>query len=76
MSLHGRQCDCEERFENLDQNPQLPCVLDECKNSNPCGFGTCFNTEKSFTCSCPEGFLQGEGDQQCRQCQTGFEPGN
>ena len=76
MTLHGRRCNCEEGFENLNHDPQLPCNLNECKLGNPCEFGTCSNSEESFTCDCPEGYLQGKDDQQCRQCKSGFEPGN
>ena len=50
--------------------------IDMCKFYEPCGYGNCTNSQDGFTCTCPDGFSQGEGNQQCQICDTGFEPGN
>jgi hypothetical protein len=31
----------------------------ECRDSNVCGNGTCFNVEGGFECSCTDGFAPG-----------------
>ena len=46
--------------------------IDEC-DLDPCGYGSCSNYPGGFNCTCPDEFLQGEGNQQCRTCDTGFE---
>ena len=46
-----------------------------CELYNPCGYGNCSNSIDGFSCTCPDGFLQGEQNQQCQTCDTGFEPG-
>lgn len=44
------------------------CVsdIDECSQSPEiCTFGTCSNTEGSFTCLCPEGFVISASGRRC-----------
>ena len=33
------------------------------------------NTIGNFNCTCPDGFIQGEGIEQCQLCQSGYRPG-
>ncbi|TVU37595.1 hypothetical protein EJB05_10919, partial [Eragrostis curvula] len=70
----GYICNCTEGFEG---NPYLP---DGCKDINECDdptkypcFGECFNTNGSFTCSCPAGT---RGNASIQACQKDpFPPG-
>ncbi len=52
-SLAGFECHCFDGFEVADK----VCVdVDECRNNNPCGRGTCRNVAGSYDCECQHGF--------------------
>ena len=61
-SIHGRQCSCNEGFENQDQNPSLPCQdINEC-DGYYCGQGECINNDGSYSCDCFDGFYNFKND--------------
>ncbi|KAI3908763.1 hypothetical protein MKW98_029313 [Papaver atlanticum] len=54
----GYRCTCRKGYTG---NPYLGCQdIDECKESTLCRKGTnCFNTNGSYFCACPPGYLSG-----------------
>ena len=63
-SITGRQCSCNEGFENQDLNPGLPCQdINECDVMNiDCGRGICRNNPGSYSCICFDGSTNFKND--------------
>ena len=66
----------ESDWENVGRGFK---IIIKCLNGcelNPCGYGKCSNTIGGFSCDCPDGFIQGEGTEQCQTCESGFKLGD
>ena len=65
VMVNGNEhCKCDGGYANLNNDPFNVCKVIDC-DTLPCGFGECINSSGTFTCNCPDDYLQGQGNQQC-----------
>ena len=67
----GFDCICENGYELKDNK----CLnIDECKFRYTCSYGKCVDTDGSYACDCPAGFIFDEKTKKCQVINECMQP--